>query len=149
MINVVGEDKTMDVSVDTAFDAVAGYSYIKQWEVDNIEHTSPITAIGKAPLGGGVYTDSIFIISNGWKIRPSGYTAGTLITIKGTLITDDNTSPVTPAVVGSPVNWLIQATTAATVVTTGSGVTAQDKIDIANATIEAGVLTEDNFLGLK
>lgn len=34
-------------------------------------------------------------------------------------------------------------------VTSGSGVTEQDKIDIANLVAEGGYLTEDNYLGLK
>ena len=50
----------------------------------------PMSAVGKAPLGDGVYTDSIFILLDGWKIKP--YSGTYILTIIGTIITDDSSS---------------------------------------------------------
>ena len=54
----------------------------------NMVHTVPMSAVGKNPLGGGIYTDSIFILQGGWKLKFWSGTYQALIV--GTLITDDS-----------------------------------------------------------
>ena len=65
------------------------YNAAMDWADDphNMQYDPPMRATGKAPLGGGVYTDSIFILQNGWKIKP--WSGNYQLVIKGTLITDD------------------------------------------------------------
>jgi len=60
----------------------------------NMGHSVPMRAIGKAPLGGGVYSDSIFVLQNGWKVKL--YDGTYQFVIKGTLITDDETKRTVP-----------------------------------------------------
>ena len=70
-------------------DALAMYSQAMDWADDqaNMVHEPPMSAVGKAPLGGGVYTDSIFILENGWKIKP--WNGNYQLNIYGTLISGD------------------------------------------------------------
>lgn len=53
-----------------------------------------MSAVGKAPLGGGVYTDSVFILQDGWKIKL--YDGTYQFIIVGTVITDDETDRTVP-----------------------------------------------------
>ena len=76
--------------------ALTIYSTCMDW-ADNQEamgYTVPMSAVGKAPLGGGAYTDSIFILQNGWKIKLHNGTYQFIIV--GTVITDDETSRTVP-----------------------------------------------------
>ena len=64
------------------------YNMAMDW-ADNPESMSydvPMSSSGYFPLGGGAYTDKIFILTNGWQILPNqgNYT----LTLIGTLITD-------------------------------------------------------------
>lgn len=56
---------------------------------EGVAHPLPMAAVGKAPLGGEVYTDSIFMLTNGWKIKFYDGTYQAKVT--GTVITDDET----------------------------------------------------------
>ena len=52
----------------------------------------PMRATGYAALGGGVYSDKIFILQKGWKLKP--YPGNYTLTVIGTLIAlDDNGNP--------------------------------------------------------
>ena len=90
-------------------------------------------AIGKAPLGGGVYTDSIFILQKGWKIK---FWSGTYqATITGTLITDDETERTVPPDSGS-VEVVFQVSSQATVIG-GEGVWNQTEKNGIIADVDA------------
>ena len=39
-------------------------------EVQNMGYDVPMSSTGKAPLGGGAYTDSVYSLVNNWKIKP-------------------------------------------------------------------------------
>ena len=83
-------------SPTTELTALALYSATMDWcdEQPTIVHSVPMKAVGKAPLGGGVYTDSIFILQDGWKIK---FWSGTYqAVIMGTVITDDETPRTVP-----------------------------------------------------
>ena len=83
-------------SPTTELTALEIYSQVMDWCDDQptMGYTVPMRAVGKAPLGGGVYTDSIFILQNGWKIK---FWSGTYqAKITGTLITDDETPRTVP-----------------------------------------------------
>ena len=73
-------------------DALDIYDKSMDW-ADNsgsMVYDAPMGAVGKAPLGGGVYSDSIFILQNGWKLK--FYDGTYQFIIKGTIITDDETA---------------------------------------------------------
>jgi len=91
------------------------YSAAMDWCDDQptMGYTVPMKAIGKAPLGGGVYTDSIFILQNGWKIKFWSGTYQAVIT--GTLITDDETSRTVPPDSGN-IEVIFQVSSQATVI---------------------------------
>lgn len=83
-------------SPTTQLTALSIYNEAMDWcdEQPTIVHTVPMRAVGKAPLGGGVYTDSIFILQDGWKIK---FWSGTYqAVIMGTVITDDETPRTVP-----------------------------------------------------
>jgi|GEM_PF-5754393 len=65
------------------------YNDAMDWS-DNPESMSydvPMEASGYYPLGGGVYTDKIYILINGWQLLPN--CGNYQLVLKGTLITDD------------------------------------------------------------
>jgi hypothetical protein len=124
-ITLNGPSKLIVLDTATAYTWQAIYNAVVAWAVlpANMQYLIPMTSTGKAPLGGGVFTDIIFILQNGWKLQPSGYAANTQITITGSGTVSDNTSFAVAPLVGSPVQWYLQAATAGTVsiVSTGSG----------------------------
>lgn len=134
-----GTNKLIVLTVATTFSANDIYSDAKRWEDDNMTIVSPMEADGKASLGGGVYTDIIYTIQNGWQLKADNYAQGTLITINGTFISDDGSSRVAASDAGEEVVWQFSGVTAGTIVVSGSGVTAQDKEDIAGMVWEETV----------
>jgi hypothetical protein len=132
MIEFDGTIKDIEISGVSSITANEIYSRAKEWEEQNIEYSSPMNAVGKAPLGNGVYTDEIYILTNGWKLEPVAYSAGDIIKVGGSLITDDGSARTMTPYQGDPPVWEFQVATAGIVTVSGSGVTNQDKIDIAN-----------------
>lgn len=93
----------------------------------------PMSATGYANLGGGAYTDKIFILINGWKLKP--YPGNYTLTVIGTIIALDEQGNPVPRTVppdSGQVQWVFQVSSQGIIAVTGSGVTQQDKIDIAN-----------------
>lgn len=115
----------------------------------NMQYVLPCQGSGKISLGTAVYTDAIYKLLSGWKIKPSGYAAGAQVSVAGTLVTDDGSARTVAPTTGSAPVWVFQVATDATIVATGSGVTTQDKVDIAALVDANGYLKEDNFLALK
>ena len=76
--------------------ALTIYSQAMDWADSQaaIGYSVPMNAVGKAPLGGGVYTDSIFTLQSGWKIKL--YSGTYQFVIVGTVITDDETTRTVP-----------------------------------------------------
>ena len=102
-------------SPTTDLTALEIYSATMGWCDDQptMGYTVPMKAIGKAPLGGGVYTDSIFVLQQGWKIK---FWSGTYqAVIIGTLITDDETARTVPPDSGN-VEVVFQVSSQATVI---------------------------------
>jgi len=56
---------------DTIVRAQDIYDAAMDWIDDphNMQYDPPMRSTGKAPLGGGVYTDAIYVLINGWKIQ--------------------------------------------------------------------------------
>lgn len=77
------------------------YNATMDWcdDQETMNYTVPMGAVGKFGMGGGAYSDSVFILLNGWKIK---FWSGTYqAKIVGTLITDDETDIITPPDSGS------------------------------------------------
>jgi len=76
-------------SPSTIVTALEIYNAAMDWcdEPGNMIYLVPMAAYGKFVMGAGVYSDSIFVLINGWKIKP--YSGNYTLTIAGTLITDD------------------------------------------------------------
>lgn len=110
-----------------------------------IVHDQIAVATGKDDLGGGAYTGITVALLGGWKLdfQAGAYQA----TLDGGNLAD---ALARIANTGNP-QVLVRASAAATVVATGSGVTAQDKVDIAQAvgqrTVE-GALSDDELMRL-
>lgn len=112
---------TLDSATDWDFRTI--YQAAQSWAVDpaNMAYLLPCSYVGRQPLGSNLFTDTIYVLRNGWKLRPSGYSTGTQMTVAGTLLTDDQTARTLQPVSGSPVSWVFQLATNATIVTIGSG----------------------------
>ena len=93
-----------------------------QWAAlqGNMQYLAPMDSSGKAAISAGIYTDSIFRLANGWKLKPSGYSAGDQVTVSGTLITDDGTARTVPPTVGSAPVWVFTVSTNATLISSGA-----------------------------
>ena len=105
-----------------------------------ISHPVPMSATGYAPLGGNVYTDKIFILTNGWKLAPEegNYT----LTFVGTIITDDGSERITLPAAGV-VTVTFQVSSQG-IISMTSGLTESDKTDIAQKvwTVQDGSLVK-------
>ena len=65
------------------------YNKAMDWadDFEGMSHPPPMSGAGYYPLGGGAYTDKIFVLTNGWKILP--HPGNYELTLIGTTITDD------------------------------------------------------------
>jgi hypothetical protein len=144
-----GTNKLIVLDTATSFTAQAIYDACVDWSVlsTNMKYLLPMQGVGKASLGGGVYTDSIYSLVNGWKLKPSGYAADTQVKVTGTLITSDSSNYSVAPTSGSPVQWLVQATTAATIVSSGSGLSTAEHDALMALPTDA--LKKKEFLSLK
>lgn len=112
-------------SPTTNISALEIYSEAMDWgdELSNLVFGPPMSAVGRFGMGGGVYSDSIFIInaSDGWKIKP--WSGNYQILITGTIITDDE-SPLMVLPDSGNVEAVFRVSSQATVVEaiTASGV---------------------------
>lgn len=88
--------KLIKITSGIEIDALTIYNTTMDWcdDQSTMGYTVPMRAIGKAPLGGGIYTDSIFMLQNGWKIKL--YNGTYQFVIKGTVITDDESPRTVP-----------------------------------------------------
>ena len=70
------------------------YNMAMDWTDDpeSMSYTVPMEGQGNFPLGGGVYTDKIYILKNGWKILP--HQGNYDLTIIGTTITEDGSTRI-------------------------------------------------------
>lgn len=114
----------------TEFTAQEIYNAVMDWadEQEAMDDDPPMLSTGYAPLGGGAYTDKIFILSNGWKLKPASGTYQ--LTIKGTIVTDDETSKIVLPDYGN-VEVVFLVSSQATVVGGEAGVWSEAEKDTA------------------
>ena len=91
------------------------YSEAMGWADEQlaIDDPVPMEALGKVSLGSGVYTDSIFQLTSGWKLRLPDGTYG--FTFRGTVVTDDGSRRTSPPDLGK-VDSIFQVSSFATVI---------------------------------
>lgn len=111
------------------------YGEWKLWvlDSDNAKYEQAFRVIGGDEIGGGIFVDGTYFLLNGWRIRP--YEGNHVLSINGNLYVDGGGSVVVQTV--GNYNVLVNLVTSNIVslvtVATGSGVTPQDKTDIATA----------------
>lgn len=83
-------------SPTTTLSALEIYSAAMDWcdEQATLSYDVPMMAVGKFDMGGGVYSDSIFMLINGWKIKFWSGTYQAVIT--GTLLPEAGQSRTVP-----------------------------------------------------
>ena len=122
-ITLDGPSKLIVLDTTTAWDFHDIYVAIVDWSVisTNMQYLLPCQGSGKGALGGGLYTDTIYTLINGWKLKPSGYTTGTQVSVTGTLITSDGSAAtVAPTTGGQPV-WIFKVATNGIISSGGGG----------------------------
>jgi hypothetical protein len=132
-----GPSKTITVSTSTVYTDKQIYDATVNWSVlsANMQYLLPMDFV--APNYRLIF---------GWTLTASGFASGTLITISGSIIST-GTQRVSS---GTNVEWDIGTANNTIIVSVGSGVTAQDKIDIANGTwTDHRALTVSKYVGLK
>lgn len=117
---------TIDVKEDL-------YEPWKEWVLlnDNSKYLQAFSAVGGDPIGGANIIFPYFFLINGWKIRP--HEANHVLTVTGAVLTDvDGVSPFIPTIGAYNVEIIRSVPVRAEMIVSGSGVTAQDKLDIAD-----------------
>lgn len=147
MFEFDGDNKIITVSGLSSFAFIDLYREAREWEDDqtNMQYTSPLDAVGKESLKPDVYTDIVYVLMNGWKLKPSGYTSGSTVQTEGTIITDDNSAPTIPATVGSPITWVMQVASSGIIVNvaTGSGLSSAEHDKLMAIPTTSGGLTSE------
>lgn len=131
-ITIDGSTKLIVLDTTTSWDFHDIYVAIVDWSVlsGNMQYLLPCQGSGKGSLGSGLYTDIIYTLINGWKLKPSGYSTGTQISVTGTVITSDSSAAtVAPTTGGQPV-WIFKVATNGIISSSGGGgLTAQQVRD--------------------
>lgn len=105
------------------------YSDWKEWVVlsDNAKWPKAVTAIGGDPITATTKVGITYFLENGWRIEP--YVGNYLLDIDGNLFTREEGG--NPIVSVSGVTTSLTRSNLVDILVSGSGVTAQDMIDIA------------------
>lgn len=141
-ISLNGSSKLIVLDTDTTFTAQAIYNACVSWaqQSGNMQYLLPMISAGKVPRGNGVYTDIIFTLANGYKLKPSGYAPDTQVSITGSLTVSDNSAYAVPPSSGSPVQWFVEIAPTATIVNVGgSSLTTEEHnqlFGLSTATLE-------------
>lgn len=108
------------------------YSAWKEWVVisDNSKYPVAFNVVGGESAVGNNIITPYFFLKNGWKIRPQE--ANHTLQVEGILIADGDPFTDTLGVFRVGIQSIVPIYTESVIFETGSGVTAQDKIDIAN-----------------
>lgn len=121
----------------TTLDLVALYSWWKLWVLAG--NAECLVAFGA--VGGDIPAIPLYLfLKNGWKIVPQS-TDHVLTVTNGILETSDSTDPFIDPAGSYKIRINRQSPGIAIGYATGSGVTAQDKTDIAAATLAAAQVT--------
>lgn len=136
-ITITGPTKLVTLDTSFSFDFRVVYDTIIDWSCgsSNMQYTLPCQGAGKVPLGGGVFTDTIYTILNGWKLKPSGYTTGDQVSVIGTVVTSDaSAATVAPTIGGAPV-WIFKVASNGIIATTGGSSSDPWLADLSTYTV--------------
>ena len=127
IITLDAGDATVDAKVDL-------YSDWKEWAKtgDNMKYAPAFDTVGGDPTGPTSNVSPFYFLRNdlGWRIRPAEENA--TITINGNLYPRVTTAPMLIPTIGGYTAFVqIERDASAVVSISGSGVTAQDKLDIS------------------
>lgn len=145
-LTITGTSKLLTLDTATSFDFRTDiYRPLVDWSClhDNMQYLLPCQGSGKITLGGGVYTDLIFTLLNGWKLKPSGYTNGDQISVVGTLVTSDSSVPTVAPTVGGYPQWLFKVATNGIITAVGSGLTTDEHNKLYGIDTKIGTPTTD------
>jgi hypothetical protein len=122
-ITLDGPNKLIILDTATSFTWLSIYDAVTAWAVQaaNMKYLLPMASVGHVDMGGGIFTDIVYVLLNGWKLQPSGYAANSQIKVSGTAVVSDGSNFAVAPSVGSPVQWYMQAATAGTIVSVSSG----------------------------
>ena len=117
-----------DLSPNYTITAQEIYNSSMEWAdgAEAMDDEPPMRSTGYAFLGSGAYSDKIFILQKGWKLKP--YSGTYTLTVTGTIIAlDDAGQPYDRTVPpdSGNIQWVFQVTSQGII-----GVTQQDKEDI-------------------
>jgi hypothetical protein len=138
MINFDGNNLIITLPPGQA--VVSAQDIYSEWKVwvaqgNNAAYLPAFRVIGGDPLGGGLLAGSYFFLQNqyGWRIKPPE--ENIVVTITGNLFPENSSAPLFANTAGSfntSIRLQTSSLTQVAEVNTGSGVTEQDKTDIAN-----------------
>lgn len=114
MITLDGENKLIILDTDSTFDVHDIYVASVDWAVldNDMKYLLPMD-----------YISPDFRLLNGWKLSASGYLSGSVITINGSLATDDSSSRVAP---GQNVEWDLNKAIYTIMLPVGSGLSTEE-----------------------
>ena len=131
---------TLNVQVDL-------YSDWKEWAILNPGYLPAFRSVGGDQLQTDYFLAPTFFLLNGWRIRPAE--ENRILSVVGNLYVDGSTDSPYISTIGN-YNVMVNGTTSNIVntVTTGSGVTSQDKTDIIDGVTAELQPDLKNILGL-
>jgi len=131
---------TLNVQVDL-------YSDWKEWAILNPGYLPAFRSVGGDQLQTDYFLAPTFFLLNGWRIRPAE--ENRILSVIGNLYVDGSTDSPYISTIGN-YNVMVNGTTSNIVntVTTGSGVTSQDKTDIITGVTAELQPDIKNILGL-
>lgn len=137
-----GTTKEVTVSGVSTFTADELHEASVAWSVleENMQFLMPTEANGKFEMGTSIFSDLIFRVLNGWKLKPSGYSASDTIAVVGTIIAQTGTLTTPPTVGACPV-WIFTVASNGMIMesSTGAGLTVSA---IADEVMSRGVATD-------
>ena len=120
------------------------YSDWKEWVLlsDNSKYLAAFRSVCGYELQSNYYLAPTFFLLNGWRIRPAE--ENHTLVVNGNIFVDGSTDSPFISTIGN-YRVMVNSTTSNVVntIATGSGVTAQDKIDIIDGVAIVGVLIDD------
>jgi hypothetical protein len=136
-ITIDGPNLTITINSIGTIGVLTIYSEWKEWFIDsdNSKYPPAFRVIGGDPLGGGLNAGSYVFLQNqdGWRIKPAEQDGETVIT--GNLFAEDATIALfipTEGDFNTNIRLQTSSLTQTQTIVSGSGVTEQDKLDIAD-----------------
>lgn len=141
---IIVPDTATEVTIQEIYDQARQYEN----EPISLDLESLVSAGGKDDLGGDVYTAVTATLINNWRLQFEARVAWTTCYVKGGNLVAINDYGNEPIKTSTYVNVIMLRDVGGTIAITGSGITEQDKLDIADRVwdeLTSGHLTTDTF----